>query len=481
MSSFTLVYDFNEYRTKVPSSSHVGKLLEDGCDHFGIPMGSHGLFYQNHELDASIPLRYANLPKGCRLNIKKLSTKSKSSSSDVVVRLQIIRPDRDDSYTPPPSKLLVHRFSSADTLADVIGTYENVLGLKLSDRTSHYDLPNLEKRILCVYTPRIQSISGVIDSGDFQTTKLADLGIMKGNHSLRLRFTRKDIGSKPLTEEMKREVKPESTEEDTIKKVKIDGGKIPEKSHKATSHPVPQSVPTPATSSTPSNPSTHAKVSTGTNIKVFKPTSLSHTDNDDSVYDMTLDQAKAYRALLTNASNKGQMMTRKQREKIRQDRIPKVSSCIIRIRFPDHSTVQLELEAEKTLKDLFDILVNEVIDEPIVASDEDPVFFELSTLHPRTVLLSSSTDFNKHLVSHCGLSRRSLLIYTEKKPSGRKHYVRQEYLEKAEPLTEMDEIKVENSISKGELEDTKKPNQIARMMRSKGKKQIPKWFKMGRI
>ena len=236
-----------------------------------------------------------------------------------------------------------------------------------------------------------------------------------------------------------------------------------------------------------------AKENSDVSIKVYK-----HQNSDDrkedtyseSEYNMTIDQAKAYRSMLLKMGSNGPMMTRRQREALKKQREPVVTSCKIRIRFPDQTLVQLELPATKTLGDIYKILVSEVLelseaDQEAVnktsETDSEDIFFELLTMHPKVVLLESMKDFKKELVSHCGLGSRSVLVYREKMQMKKKVYVRKEYMQKAMPLSAMDDMKADQEADKAEKDEKRSPNEIAKRLRPHSKRKVPKWFKMGRI
>ncbi|QPG74844.1 hypothetical protein FOA43_002180 [Brettanomyces nanus] len=412
------------------------------------------------DLDLSLPIRLISLPQGCKL--KMIRTKNERCGELLVtVRLQIISPE-GETLNNYPVESLVQKFDSSTSLIDVIKKYEQVLNDSLLNRKSHYDDVKLGKRVYCEYHSMIQTISKVIDTiEEMKSTDLRRLGMTKGNHSLRLKFIREDIRAEDIKEEDKvievPEIKPEIHEPIEAK------SSIPVMEKEIESSGEKPAV----------------------NVAVFSKQTkqISHEDTDDSVYDMTVEQARKYQALLSRRATGGPMMTRALREKLKSERNVEVLECLIRIRFPDHTTVQIELKATQSLRDLYDVLISTILDlsseEISLLASDDPIFFDLMTLYPQTKLLSTEEDLDKQLVANCHLGKRSLLVYREKQPSGKIHFVKEEYLQNAKPLNDMDELKLEEQM---EAKPKESANEIARNLRPHTTtKKVPKWFKMGRI
>ena len=513
----TVIYNFHEFKTKVKPSTTLVDVLEKSCKYFSIPASSHVLVYNNKELDPSLSFRFLNLPHGVKIHIKSSEPNtggnlSSKKTSTVNIRLQILAPDKDNSFKLTET-VPVHSFSSNDTLYDVIQEYERITKCDLLDRHSYYDIPNLAKRVQCSYVPTIQTISKIVTGVDeLKKAKLRNMGLVSGNHSLRLRFKRLSVSSEDIGH----------SENAGIQQKRINcgnGRSLVEKpkeeqvnEHAATKTSEKLNKSSPLNSSTDNsnvqiqgeidsardNDKLDTKIndkSQSTGIKVYKhKDSDNHQEEkyDESEYNMTIDQARAYRSMLSKMASNGPMMTKRQREALRKERQPAVTSCIIRIRFPDHTLVQLELSASKTLGDLYEILVNEVLELSDVEREaakggsgdtgDSMVFFELLTMHPKVVLLESRDDFKKELASHCGLGRRSMLIYREKKPQNRTSYVRKEYLQKAMPFSALDDVKIDRKVDQDKKEE-KSANEIAKSLRphTSSKKKVPKWFKLGRI
>lgn len=105
-------------------------------------------------------------------------------------------------------------------------------------------------------------------------------------------------------------------------------------------------------------------------------------DLDDSVYNMTTEQAKGYQAHLTAASKAltdRTLMTKEMRESLAAERAAKraFTQCDIRVRFPDGTQIQGTFSAEETVGDLYSF-VNEQLEENVpfsLRSDHYPCAF----------------------------------------------------------------------------------------------------------
>ncbi len=538
----TVIYNFKEFRTKVKPSTLLVDVLDKSCSHFNVSESTHTIVYNGKELDTSLPFRFLNLPHGVKVHLKSTISSMggnqipKAAASSVNIRLQILAPDKDIHFKLSGS-IPVRSFSSSETLYDVIKQYEQITQCNLLERKSYYDLPNAAKRVHCSYIPTIQNMSKVVSGIDeFKTTKLRSMGLVSGNHSLRLCFKRVDVsseeisgvelngvhGGKNVAEEgdtVAENAQIESEGTNTVGKrkncknsnesaalgnfsrkdadvgIKMESRGMKESEEMKGSEEVKGSEEMKDSKEKKESEDSNntLKENSDTSIKVYKHQNSDDRKEDtysDSEYNMTIDQAKAYRSMLLKMGSNGPMMTRRQREALKKQREPVVTSCKIRIRFPDQTLVQLELPATKTLGDLYKILVSEVLelseaDQEAVnqtsETDSDGIFFELLTMHPKVVLLESRKDFKKELVSHCGLGSRSVLVYREKTQKKKNVYVRKEYMQKAMPLSAMDDMKADQEADKGKKDEKRSPNEIAKMLRPHSNRKVPKWFKMGRI
>ena len=81
-------------------------------------------------------------------------------------------------------------------------------------------------------------------------------------------------------------------------------------------------------------------------------------DLDDSVYNMTTEQAKGYQAHLSATSKaltERTFMTKEMRDSLAQEKAAKraFTQCDIRVRFPDGTQIQGTFRAEETVGDVY--------------------------------------------------------------------------------------------------------------------------------
>lgn len=84
-------------------------------------------------------------------------------------------------------------------------------------------------------------------------------------------------------------------------------------------------------------------------------------DLDDSLYNMTTEQAKTYQAHLTATSKAltdRALMTKEMRDSLAMEKAQKrtFKKCDIRIRFPDGMQVQGSFGAQETVRDLYEFV-----------------------------------------------------------------------------------------------------------------------------
>lgn len=486
MPSVTLLYKFREYRTSVEGSTSLSEILENGCRYFKLDYHSgYDLIYRNVPLDLSLPYRLANLPGGVKLNIVKgTAPVEESTTSMVTIKLQIIAPEGDSTFKQPDPGSLIEKFPSTTIVWDVLIKYSDSIGTQLAERTGQRDDLKLKKRIYCKYEPILQSMSKVVEGEQLKTSTLKSLGLTSGSHSLRLRFRRIDTSAEDIDVSAKK-AKVEETVKESKEQVKESvklqsepvGRSVEPVEPVEPAQPAAITVQSEVSGPTQSSPSPMKPVET---IQVFTNTFSTPLarDDSDSIYDMTLDQAKIYQASLSKRASGGPMMTRAQKLEAEEKKRPVVTSCLIRIRFPDYTTIQLELPAGNTLNDLYNLLVNDILaltlEEEALAA-ESQVFFELVTTHPKVKVLDTESDLDKQLVAHCGLGKRSLLLYREKTP-GKDSFVREKYLEKAKPLNELSEFK--GTPPAPEPKSSRATSHAKTSTSSKGK--VPKWFMAGK-
>ncbi|KAG7883759.1 hypothetical protein KL938_002344 [Ogataea parapolymorpha] len=451
MSSLTVSYNFRTFKCKVSPSKILNDVLIESCAQFKLEPSQHVLKHGNQLLDLSLPLRLANLPQGCKLELVKAPQDTKSTGGgSVVIKLQIMAPEGDSTFVLPPPSQLVKECDSDKSIEEVLQEFEKSLNIQLLHR---------EAIVECkyIYEPIVQSMSKTMTGTSELKHSLRSLGLVSGNHTLRLRFKAE-----------KHEIsQPHPT---------VPPASVEDKSETQSSEQRPvlsEEKPSPEANSNP--------------IQVYVPKSEHNEDEhvDESVYDMSIEQARLYQSLLAKRAHPNkQMMSKRQREQLAPEK-PAVEECVIRIKFPDYTQVQLVLQPDHTLGDLYNVLSTKIVHMTQAQREKPRPAFQLHTAYPGHAILTSTDDFEKELVRDCQFAHRSLLVYRD--DFKRSQYVKDEYLKAAKGLDELEEVK----ISKKEVETTQSETSKASTppkdetpaptpTTAHNTRKVPKWFKMGK-
>ncbi|KAG7799724.1 hypothetical protein KL929_000640 [Ogataea haglerorum] len=451
MSSLAVSYNFRTFKCKAGPSKILNDVLIESCTHFKLEPSQFALKHGSQLLDLSLPLRLANLPQGCKLELVNAPRDTKSTGGgSVVIKLQIMAPEGDSTFVLPPPSQLVKECDSDRSIEEVLQDFEKSLNIQLLHREAIGE---------CKYTyePIVQSMSKTMTGTSELKHSLRSLGLVGGNHTLRLRFKaeKHDVCKPHLT------ARTASVE---------DKGESQSSEHEAAlSEEEPSLV-------SDSNP-----------IQVYVPKTEHSEDEhvDESVYDMSIEQARLYQSLLAKRAHPNkQMMSKRQREQLAPEK-PAVEECIIRIKFPDYTQVQLVMQPDHTLGDLYNVLSSKIVHMTQAQREKPRPVFQLHTAYPGHPILTSADDFEKELVKDCQFAHRSLLVYRD--DFKRSQYVKDEYLETAKGLDELEEVK----ISKKEAETTeteaskactapKAETPAPTPTTAHNTRKVPKWFKMGK-
>ncbi|KAG7853262.1 hypothetical protein KL941_000312 [Ogataea angusta] len=459
MSSLTVSYNFRTFKCKAGPSKILNDVLIESCAQFKLEPSQYALKHGNQLLDLSLPLRLANLPQGCKLELVKAPQNTQSTGGgSVVIKLQILAPEGDSTFVLPPPNQLVKECDSDKSIEEVLQEFEKSLNTQLLHREAIGEYKY-------VYEPIVQSMSKTMTGTSELKHSLRSLGLVSGNHTLRLRFKaeKHDISQPQPT--------AQSTAQPTASSASVEDKSETQSSEQqaALSEEKPSSAPD-------SNP-----------IQVYVPNSDHHEDEhvDESVYDMSIEQARLYQSLLAKRAHPNkQMMSKRQREQLAPEK-PAVEECVIRVKFPDYTQVQLVMQPDHTLGDLYNVLSTKIVHMTQAQREKPRPAFQLHTAYPGHAILTSTDDFEKELVRDCQFAHRSLLVYRD--DFKRSQYVKDEYLEAAKGLDELEEVK----ISKREAETTgREADKASAPPKDKtpaptpttahNTRKVPKWFKMGK-
>jgi hypothetical protein len=149
-------------------------------------------------------------------------------------------------------------------------------------------------------------------------------------------------------------------------------------------------------------------------------------DSDNSLYELSIEQARTYQKILAKQSAEQPLLTKALRDKLHQQEVERKEKmkaslhkddCSIRIKFPDNSVVQVTMDKRKTLKDLVDTIINDILRLELVQNAgkvfNDKVFFELTVALPfREVLSPRSSDTQlTQTIAECDFGNRVFFVF----------------------------------------------------------------------
>lgn len=196
---------------------------------------------------------------------------------------------------------------------------------------------------------------------------------------------------------------------------------------------------------------------------------------DDIDYELTVDHAKLYQNMVAKQAGSlgGPLMTRRMREEQEsrlKSNINKITECIIRIRFPDLTQIEVIFKADDTINTVYN-----VIEEMITNENEK---FGLYQTHPHKKLDRSELK----LVDDLDFRSKTILVFETEQPTNTGPFIKKNILENG--------INISNSIDpqlnqNGTSQDDDIEVPIKKEMKkstfsSQNPQKIPKWLKLSK-
>lgn len=436
MPTLSVNWNYKTYRVTVTPSTILGDVLKESCQHFNL--GSDFTLYKlvnrnGKEIDLGLPFRFSNLAQGANLDIVGppagvVQTGKKEDGESG----QAIKSSGDNEGNCDNQKYVNLRISVStpeNTTTTVTDKFANDISLNgVLERLA-------EKRYLDQVSHSrvaIQIMMRVLDAGEYDKS-LASLGLVEGNHAIRLRVKPIDhaiVKSRPTEEKKVTEEKPKDTtktEKATVPAVLVSDKQAEVNAAESTKQEQPkeQSIvsepekirTTDVRAEPPKNDIDIKYVHHGNGRNAAR-----ENDHDDSSYEMSIEQARIYQRLLSKQAADQPMLTKALREKLEEEERQRkeqvkqsnyTGESIIRIKFPDNKVVQVKIDNRKTLKDLAEVLVEKVLKPEIVPrkyKSGDDLFFELYVAHPYSKILGQNTELAK-TIDDCEFGNRISLLF----------------------------------------------------------------------
>lgn len=449
------------FRVSTSPNDSFHSVLLQACAHFQLDPTGYSLVHAATQarLDLNLPIRLANLPHGAKLKLVPVKQKV---AGNVTIKLQVVAPDesfklqRNTAIGTFPATIslldmLQHFEGSTDIKSNtqiIGGKLLGVSGVRYIQTTNKLNKRlKIKSKVKVQWKPILQLLNKTLEYNEkeWRRLSLADLGLSSGQHLMRLRFEPLELGEPTVVEESEPEpvLKPEPKQEQ------------------------PSSLPSASSSAS--------------DIEVFRHHNGSGNRHiDEPSYEVTVDDAKLYQSILSKRAETAHLHPKRQEflnnnKKIQRQQ--QLTACKIRIKFPDSNTVQLTMDPNQPLLELFNVVANEILLDSL---DAKTPWFELYIAHPLTIILGPSTDLNLSLVE-AGIDARTSLSFKLANPKAQqpKQYIKDKYLLNARPTTEMDEFK---STSSEEPKLQPAPVQLPPPApeQSTKQKKLPKWLRLSK-
>ncbi|CCE65549.1 hypothetical protein TPHA_0L01970 [Tetrapisispora phaffii CBS 4417] len=408
MSLVVVDYKFNSFRIKISRNSSLSSILVETLKHFKLYESESDVqkWYftsSNVPIAMDIPWVLLNVPTGVKLKLQKKTTSEIESLDEPECKLIKIR------FQIPGSTPIITSINNLERLNKVI----DILA-------EEYNWVHDKK------LTTLQVFSKSIKYEDLANHSLESLGI-DGPTSLRLNLKRID-GLQAANPE------PDQDTSNVTSKAPVD--------------PVKSVLqPTVASEQEPKKPSHQLH-----EVSVFIPSKdsyaqiLKHRETDNGELALTVEDAIRYQGSLARKTGTfgGQILTKRLREKYEAELIAKrepIIECLVRIRFPDRSNIQIAFKPDDTANKIY-----EVVSKSLFKSDID---FTLSISYPLTILQND----DKQLVRDLDFTSKTLLLF---KSDYEGQYIKKELMESAHDILEAEDMKADKDIQLQEIQSSGK-------------------------
>lgn len=414
MATVSINYNFAHFRAKVAPNTVLNDVLVDSLRHYKLlddeaPNNCQDwvLLHNKKPVTLDLPWRFLNLSTGVNLELKKSEAGSKADEvNSVKIKWQVTG-----------HKTIVETIRSSADLKDVLDVLASKHGWSLESSNT-----------------KLQVFSKVVPYAELRGLTLDDLGV-KSSALVRL------TNSETIQQDSSG-VDPNKEEQVAAKPEDLKGTETLAKKHVL--HEVSAYIPT--------------------DTSIAKQ--IQKDENADD-YEMTVDQARRYQHMLLKQTGGlgGPLMTKRLRQEKEESAKTVVKECVVRIRFPDLTHIEVAFEPAESMKTIYKVVSESLID--------DSMNFTLNQPHPFEVYQPD----DRKLVDELGFGTKTLLMFDCKDKGP---YLRNEILGSAKGLTDADDVRRdrgEHSSDEKISDDVVKP----KISTSDPKiKKIPKWLKLSK-
>ncbi|KAH7326488.1 GLUT4 regulating protein TUG-domain-containing protein [Stachybotrys elegans] len=494
MSSHVVVIatDLRRTTVKVNPGTYLSDVLQEACKKLNLPSDKYLVKHKQKQVDLSVPFRTSGLIPGAKLELVQKS----NTPSAVQVALQVPLPEGKEI----PGGRLIHKFPSDLTLWKVLRQFES--GVASQGKNINFTSRAVAETVdgassgngqLYYETPVLNIMGRELSTFlDFQKT-LSQLGYNSGSVLIRLSYRKTkqtlfdamgEISKFFADDEQVQQPDAQASIGETAKEQPAAQSEPPAEPQEATeaSEPLVQE----GQQSKPEEQSDAMDTDPPVTRDAFQPVHVFLAPSGDTPaaalapasendYTPTIAHAQLHQArLLESSRNKRLLSDRELEEKAAAEeaKIKAIKSAIIKVRFPDNTSVDWEVGHSETGAFLHSAVRH------VMANDSQP--FRLVLPGGKTVIRDDSSSANG-LIRAYKLSGRTLvnLVWDDGVPAN----VRKQAFLKSNVAQQAQAIKVPEVP---DVVEDEPPQPVVQQRAEKpssgegGEKKVPKWFKFGK-
>lgn len=413
MSIVTVSYNFSQFRVKVTPSMVLNDVLSQSLQHFRLLQenggGKWGLTHNEKPVELDLPWRLMNLPTGVKLELKPLI----DDGGDKIIKIRIQAPD----------------YSSKVESVSVNANLKSFLQQLAQNANWPIQDPGA----------KLQFFTKTIPISELNDQTLKSLGIME-SLSIRLILPSSTTTDASASMPIPAGTTPAREQEDTHRKVES------RKIHQL--HQVSAYIPSEKT------------IASQLNIQ---------EENDDP--ELTVAHARRYQQMVLRQTGGlgGPMVPRriKEQQEAAAARRKLVEECLVRVRFPDRTHIEVAFKNDDTMSTIYQIISSSLLNEQLQ--------FKLYQSHPHVELPPS----DQKLVEDLEFGSKTLLLFES---NGKGPFLKGSILKDAKDLADADDVKLDRSDKvetndQAEKQDLE-PAQPEPKKSTPGK--YPKWLKLSK-
>ena len=426
MATVLVTYNFNSFKANISRNSSLNDVLIQSLNNFKLIENESEaknwfLSRSNTKVALDIPWAFLNLPTGVKLALIKKDILASSIDNENQPTLLKIK------FQVPESPAVVASVNNKESLKVIID--------KLAQDSDWFVDPS---------TTTLQVFAKVIKYDEFEQHTLGSLGITSPV-SIRL-----NIKANINTEKGNEETSVIDKNEKINKKIsqELTQVEIPKVQHELYK------------------------------IAVFLPTNDTQIENlserkETGEFEMTIAQARKYQNMLSRKAGTlgGPLLTKRLREKYEADVLPKKSeilTCMIRIRFPDRTNIELAFKPDDTLVTIYKVLSQALINEHHN--------FALWIAYPHQILEKNS----KKLLDDLKFGSKTLLLLESEKGGP---YLKPDLIQNAKSMDEANDVKLDRLESTGLSNTDGSAGSKGNVSKSQNPvllNKVPNWLKLGK-